>query len=253
MNLKGFLVSTMLVLLLAGCATKRNTNWQTIEDPSKSKIYLTMPSLALNKTNTRFRGFGDSWLETGYWESGSKDLKIDIWINVYALYNNTVFSSGHYRDLGELVGELTGDGYLVLGKRDSYKTKTGIVDIQYYTISGLACFFVENYWLDGDTWSSDPLKSAGSEHIIGNSRLRANYCDENREILRLEDVENFLDGIYVKNVFWPNDRFTNVNFLDNGKDSYRGRHSNKNEASKTDQNHNNVQHQNKTEHLLIDR
>ncbi len=60
----------------------------------------------------------------------------------------------------------------------------------------------------------DSLRNANlGEFIIGNALLRAYFCEEQEDELELSDLEWFLEGVNVQNVYWPDERFKNIGNL----------------------------------------
>ena len=214
MKIKEILNLVVISLALLSCTTTRNEEWREIEDHSQAKITLQLENVALNRTGANALADSEAWLESGWWESQNDSEKIQVWISVYALFDK-IFSSDYIQTLEESVRELSGDGYLILGNSDQIVTNTGLVRIQYYNVSGLACFYVENYWLNGDTLKHDRIRYSGTNvTIAGNSLLQAYYCQNGRDSMAFEDAVKFLHGISVKDVYWPEERFTSVEELE---------------------------------------
>ncbi len=196
-----------LTLLVTSCATTGNQEWRVVEDYDQTNISVLMIDNPLIRTSAEARDFTSGWVERSDWTGSEEGSALQVRILVYAL-SNTVFSNKSKTNIEKTIRTVSGDGYLELAEKDKIPTRTGVVDYQFYTVSGLACFFVENYWFDRRTLMYDGVTNGDlDEYVIGNALLQAYYCDENKKSLGLADLEVFLEGIYVKNVYWPAQRF----------------------------------------------
>ncbi len=200
-------------IFLISCAVNPPEEWHDIIEDKEPNIQLRLEGVTLNRTKAR--GYKNSlrWSEIGVWRDSSNTGQIRAFISVLALFHR-VFVSTHRTPLHESIQELSGSGYVTLKERGSYKTLTGIVDYQFYNVSGLMCFYVENFWSDPSMRGVDSLRNAKlGEYIIGNALLRAYFCEEQEDELELSDLEWFLEGVNVQNVYWPDERFKNIGNL----------------------------------------
>ena len=199
-----------LSLFLFSCSTKYPDEWYDIEDSQKRNIHLQLENGLFNRTSARAYRDSYRWIENGKWEGKSESGNIRIWISVYSLYDR-IFSTRSRIPLVENIRDLSGNGYLALGKTGSFKTQTGLVDYQFYNVSGLACVFVENYWSSPSVSGVDAIRNGRvDEYIIGDARIQGYYCNDSRTSLEFEHLENFLAGIKVTNIHWPKNRFAKL-------------------------------------------
>lgn len=205
---RGFVSLIVLSLTVISCATVDNSEWGPIDDHSRAKISLNLEGKALNRESASTIKSRIAWGESGVWKNRYVDNEIQAWIYVYKL-SDKVFTNESSVELESTIRNISGDGYIAFDEKDQIKTKYGPVNYQYYSVSGLNCFFIESFWADSYVAYFDTVRNASSgEHIIGNNLIRAFYCENDQSRLQLEDIEDFLRGIHVRDIYWPDGIFT---------------------------------------------
>ena len=195
---------------LISCKSPEYFDWRPIKDLAQENISLRIEGKSLKRINAENMRSKDAWSEEGHWKNNSPGDKIAAWVFVYSLIKQ-VYTNRSRSDLEKRVRDISGDGYVSFEEQDQFNTRLGLVEVQYYTTSGLNCFFVEYFWGGShlNNYAGVRQQRVG-EHIVGNNILQGFYCAEQSIELGFEDIKNFLVGIEVKGAYWPENSFEDI-------------------------------------------
>ena len=198
-------------LLLSACVTNVTRDlWalQPVTDTSKLNISYKSWNSDIRRTVSKFNQTREGWVEEGMWKKEEGEADVTVWIFVASLFTR-VFTTEGIVDLRRMVNQYSGNGYVELGEQGVIKSGTGPVDYIFYRNSGQACVFVRAYWSDPELEGDKDLLPDAHDWMAGTSFIYTYYCRSEGGDLSLSQMNAFLDGIDLRNVYWPDDKFVN--------------------------------------------
>ncbi len=201
----------VLTFLTVSCSTsdKQFRDFYSDETP---QLVFNHPTIEFERTEAQIARAGAGFSEFGNWRNKPGYTASYVWIQFTKAGYQKVFSSKSVGSIEDTIRQMYSNFEVKLKNSDSFNTRYGAVDVQYFLTNDFPCVYLRYYWTEGASDPNSIIVGGGvNAEKLGDNGLAVGFCQERKGSMSEFDVQNLLRAVSGDSLGWPADLFEKVN------------------------------------------